>query len=61
MSTVSTPGEGSGTKISMEKIKRTVMQSATAAPVKGKLMTVKLKPAQITGFKSSEMKVIKKD
>ena len=50
----------------MQKVKmtaiRTVMQGATVAPSKSKLMTIKLKPtsAAAGGFKSTEIKVIKK-
>ena len=43
----------------MDKFKRAVIQTGTAvAPTKGKLMTVKLKPAQISGFKTSETKSV---
>lgn len=44
----------------MDKFKRAVVQTGTAAPTKSKLMTVKLKPGQILGFKTSETKTVTK-
>ena len=35
----------SGEKSAIDKLKRTVMQGGTAAPIKPKVMTVKLKPS----------------
>ena len=51
-----------GEKLSIEKIKRPVaaaLAGNSGAPVKAKLMTVKLKPSQVA-FKSTETKEIKK-
>ena len=47
-------------KVPMDKFKRAVVQTGTAAPTKSKLMTVKLKPGQILGFKTSETKTVTK-
>lgn len=43
-----------------EMAKRVVLQGSSAAPIKPKMMTVKLKSSQIQ-FKSTDTKVIKKD
>ena len=47
-----------GASSTMDKLKLKMMQGASAAPMKSKLMTVKLKPQQMGGFKSGEMKSI---
>ena len=52
---------GSETVQQVDKFKRAVVQTGgTNAPIKSKLMTVKLKPGQILGFKTSETKTVTK-
>mmetsp|Transcript_5638 Transcript_5638/g.7528 ORF Transcript_5638/g.7528 Transcript_5638/m.7528 type:complete len:146 (+) Transcript_5638:2306-2743(+) len=46
--------------VGMGEMKRVVLQGSSAAPIKPKMMTVKLKSSQIQ-FKSTETKVIKKE
>ena len=58
--TAASNAPNTGEKIAIDKLKRAVMQGGTAAPIKPKVMTVKLKPSQIA-FKSTEMKQVKKE
>ena len=55
-------GNFTADKVSIDKIKRTVMQGGTSAPIKLKTsaVTMKLKSNQIA-FKTTETKVVKKE
>ena len=61
---LSTNGKGQsssstlGEKINLDKIKRIAAQGASGAPIKSKILTVKLKPDSVKSFKTTETKKV---